>query len=216
MGKQKKHQAKSATLAAKPASGIALAADWPVYEVLLSPGWENPEQLVTALVARRSLKSGKVAAGSFLVDLACLGVKSAQVKLFKDPSEYAAGLRAHVLGIQPMAPASLHLVAKIIYTGLDYAEQLGFRPDPVFAQAEYLLAGAEPDAIPTPVKTGGLEGKPVYINGPYDDARKIVNHLLRTLGPGNFHYMIQGSQEDLGLPDDLVRRLDDAGRSLDG
>ena len=37
--------------------------------------------------------SGKVAAGMFLVDLACLGVKSAQ--------------------------ASFGLVAKIIYTGLD-------------------------------------------------------------------------------------------------
>jgi hypothetical protein len=65
---------KQVALPAKPAGGIALAAQWPVHEVLLSRGWDQQAALVTVLVARRSLKSGKVAAGLFLVDLACLGV----------------------------------------------------------------------------------------------------------------------------------------------
>src|SRR5688572_4488837 len=100
-----KRRARDVQPPAKPVGGMALAAGWPVYEVLLSRGWEQEAALITILVARRSPKSGKVAAGLLLVDLACLGVKSAQVKLFANPDEYAAGLRAHALHIQPMAPA---------------------------------------------------------------------------------------------------------------
>jgi hypothetical protein len=113
MGKKNKHVA----LPAKQVGGIALAAKWPVHEVLLSRGWDQEAALITILVARRSLMSNKVAAGLFLVDLACLGVKSAQVKLFAGPAEYNAGLRAHALKIQPMASAEFNLVAKIIATG---------------------------------------------------------------------------------------------------
>jgi len=190
-------------LPAKPVGGIALAAKWPVHEVLLSRGWDQEAALITILVARRSLITNKVAAGLFLVDLACLGVKSAQVKLFAGPAEYNAGLRAHALKIQPMAQAEFNLVAKIIATGLEYAANLGFKPDPVFAQAQHLLGGANPAACATPVPTGGPEGKPLFVSGPHDDARRIVDQLTRTVGVGNFHYIVQVGGEELELPADV-------------
>lgn len=189
-------KSKAAQLAAKPAGGLALAAKWPVFEVLLSQGWQQQGALITILLARRSPMSGKVAAGLLLVDLACLGVKSAQVKLFKDPAEYRSGLRLHAFSIQPMAPADLNLAAKIIYTGLEYAAALGFKPDPVFAQAEHLLAGADPDAADTPVPTGGPEGKPLFVSGPYDDVDRIVAQLTRAVGPEGFHYMLGAGGEE--------------------
>ena len=194
---------KQAALAAKPVGGIALAAKWPVHEVLLSDGWDQQAALVTILVARRSPMSNKVAAGMFLVDLACLGVKSAQVKLFAGPAEYHAGLRAHALKIQPMALAEFNLVAKIIATGLEYAANLGFKPDPVFAQAQHLLSGADPAACATPVPTGGPEGKPFFVAGPYDDARRVVDQLTRTVGAGKFHYMVGVGGDELELPVDF-------------
>jgi hypothetical protein len=187
----------------KPVGGIALAAKWPVHEVLLSRGWDQEAALITILVARRSLMTNKVAAGLFLVDLACLGIKSAQVKLFAGPAEYNAGLRAHALRLQPMAPADFNLVAKIIATGLEYAANLGFKPDPVYAQAQHLLGGANPAACATPVPIGGPEGKPFFVAGPHDDARRIVDHLTRTVGAGNFHYMVQVPGGDLELPTDF-------------
>ncbi len=199
MGKKNKR----AVLPAKPVGGIALAAKWPVHEVLLSRGWDQEAALITILIARRSLITNKVAAGLFLVDLACLGVKSAQVKLFAGPAEYNAGLRAHALKIQPMAPAEFNLVAKIIATGLEYAANFGFRPDPVFGQAQHLLGGANPAACATPVPTGGPEGKPLFVSGPHDDARRIVDQLTRTVGAGNFHYMVQVGGEELELPADV-------------
>lgn len=212
MAKQKKRQGKGTPAPTKPVGGIALAANWSVYEVLLSRGWDQQAALVTILVARRSPYSGKLAAGLFLVDLACLGVKSAQVKLFKDVAEYSAGLRAHALRIQPMAPADLNLAAKIVFTGQEYAASLGFTSDSVFAQARPLFSDADPAACQTPVPVGGPEGKPFFVNGPHDDVDRIVAQLRRTVGEGNFHYLIQGSKEDLGLPDDIDEQFDQAAR----
>jgi hypothetical protein len=191
MSKHKKGAGKGIALLAKPAGGMAIAADWPVYEVLVSQGWDGEMALAIILVARHSLKSGKVAAGTFLVDLACLGVKSAQVKLYKSVPEYVAGLRAHVLGMRPMAPADFNLAAKIIWTGVEYAANLGFKPDPVFSQAQYLLHGADPNANDTPVKTGGPEGKPFFMSGPNDDPQRIIAQLTRTVGEGNFHFLVR-------------------------
>jgi hypothetical protein len=211
-----KQPARAEAQPARPAGGMALAASWPIYDVMLSKGWEQEAALITILIARRSPKSGKVAAGMLLVDLGCLGVKSAQVKLFPNEREYAAGLRAHALHVQPMAPADFNLVAKIVRTGLEYAGNLGFRPDPLFAQAEPLLAGADPDAVDTPVPTGGPEGKPFFVAGPNDDARRIINHLVRTVGADNFHYIAGVGSEDLGLEEEIERSMGEAPRRIEG
>ena len=175
MGKQKKGQGKSAVALAKPVGGMALAAGWPVYDVLLSHGWEQQAALITILIARRSEKSGKVAAGMFLVDLACLGVKSAQPGDVLGHVLEQLDLRAHAQRLQPMGPADFNLAAKIIFTGLTYAASLGFKPDPVFAQAEPLLSGADPAASPTPVPTGGPEGKPFFAVEPQTNASGAFN-----------------------------------------
>lgn len=211
MGKQKQGKA-NANLSARPAGGMAIASGWPVHEVLLSRDWDKEGFLSGILIARRSPNSGKVAVGHFLVDLACLGVKSVQVKLFKDAAEYAAGLRAHAMRVQQLAPADFNLAVKIIRTGLEYAADLGFKPDPVFAQAEPLLAGARPEDDPTPVPTGGPEGKPFFIHGPRDDVDRVIAQLRRAVGDGHYHYFIQGSKEDLRLPDNVDELFDDQGR----
>ncbi len=123
-------------------------------------------------------------------------MKRVQVKRFADEEQYHAGLRERVTDLQPMAPADLDLVAKIIYTALDYAANMGFKPDFVFAQAEPLLSGADPDRCRIPVPTGGSNGKPFFVNGPHDDVDRILAQLRRVVGDGNFDYLISlGDQE---------------------
>jgi hypothetical protein len=187
-----KKQQKGVAPQAKPVGGMAITMGWPVHEVMLSPGWDQEGALASVLVARRSPRSGKVAAASFLVDLACLGVKSAQVAMFKNPTEYAAGLRAHIVRLMPMAPSNINLAAKIVGTGYQYAASMGFSPDPVFAQARYLLEGASPDADLTPVRTGGKNGKPLFINGPNDNVKQVIAQLQRAVGDGNYDILIGG------------------------
>ena len=202
--KQKSGSAQGAALPTKRPGGMAIAAAWPVHEVLLSANWTQPEELVAVLIARRSPNSGKIAVASLLVDLACLGVKSAQVRLHKDVADYNAGLRAHIVRLMPMVPADFNLAVKIVMSGLGYADKLGFKPDPVFAQAEPLLAGANLDACPTPVKTGGPEGKPFFVNGPYDDVDKVIAQLRRAVGDGNFNYLIGAGPDMPFVGDDDV------------
>ena len=120
--------------------------------------WQDPTQIGDPDRSRRAPDSGKVAAAWFLVDLACLGVKSAQVKRFADVTEYTTALRAKAMQTQPLMPTDLDLAAKILYTAIDYARSLGFQPDFVFNQAAPLLSGAEPARCVTPVPTGGPKG----------------------------------------------------------
>jgi hypothetical protein len=210
MAKQKK--GKQAIQATKQPSGIALAAHWPVHEVLVSSNWQMENELVLVLIARRSFTTGRVAAASLLVDLSCLGIKQAQVTLAKDVLEYQQGLRRHITSRMPMIPTDFNLAAKIVLTALEYAANLGFRPDPVFAQAQHLFVGADIEACTTFVRTGGPEGKPYFVQGPYDDPHKIVNQLIRSVGQGNFHYLIQGSKEELGLPDEIDQQFEESER----
>ena len=206
MSKQKK--GKAAAPPTKAVGGMGIARSWPVHEVLVARGWEMPGTLTSVLIARRSPNSGKIATGLFLVDLACLGVKSAQVKLFKDVAEYNSGLRSHAVQVQPMAPASFNLAAKILLSGLEYAANLGFKPDPVFAQGVLLLEGANPGDEPTPVPTGGADGKPLFINGPYDNVERVVAQLRHAVGDGNFNVILGDGGEGLYFgdsdgPDDI-------------
>ncbi len=156
---------------------------------------------MVAVVARRSPRSGKIAAATFLVDLACLGVKSAFVRLFMSLRDYVSRLRDTLPQPEPLQPASLDLVAKIVTTGEAYARQFGFAPDPEYAQAKPLLAGARPEACDTPVPTGGPEGKPFFVAGPRDDIPRVMNQLTRAVGKEGFHYLLpldaeQGRQFD--------------------
>lgn len=197
MSKRNKNKGKSAAARSEPVGVMAIAAAWPLYEVLLSRQWDKPGGLVTILVARQAPDSSKLAAASFIVDLACLGVKRVNVKRFKDEEAYFAGMRERVAGLQPMATADLDLAAKIIYTGLDYAASLGFKPDFVFTQAEPLLGGAEPDRCSIPVPTGGPNSMPFFVNGPYDDVDRIMAQLRRVVGDGNLDYLIGPGDQGL-------------------
>ena len=190
MSKRNKQKQQQTQLQARPAGGMAIVTRWPIYEVLVSPTWPDTTRLTSVWVSRRALDTEKTAVTHMLVDLGCLGVKSALVKRFSTLADYDE-FRAKAMGVQPMLPADLDLVAKILYTAVDYAAELGFKPDFVFNQAEIFLDGAQPEQCAIAVPVGGPDGKPFFINGPYDDVDRVIATLRRTVGDGNFNYMIQ-------------------------
>jgi hypothetical protein len=144
---------------------------------------------VQILVARRS-PSGQIAAGAFLVDLGCLGVKSAFASLFDSKRAYEQKLRRGITERQAMMEANLNLVAKIIREGIAYARRLGFNPDPDYREAMVLLGDANPDACDVPIPLGSKDGKPLFIAGPYDDMEQIMAKLEKAVGPGGFYYLV--------------------------
>lgn len=138
-----------------------MSGGWPLHEVLLSREWREEGAIVQILAARRS-GVGQVATGTFLVDLGCLGVKSAFTSLFHSQREYEQKLRRRITSHQSMMPADLNLVAKIIREGIAYARELGFSPDPDYRDAMLVLGDADPDACPDPIPLGGKDGKPFF------------------------------------------------------
>lgn len=162
-------------------------ADWPVHEALVNVGWEDENQLATVSIARRHPRHDRMAFGSFIVDLQCLGIKNVIYKRNRDLLDYERRTRAVVLSanteVIPIAPA---LAAKIVAEGLAYAKSLGFDPHPDFETARVVLDGLDPNDDPTPVPVGGKDGKPLYISGPYDDSMAIIEQLTDRLGPDGY------------------------------
>jgi hypothetical protein len=153
---------------------------------LLAKEWQEEGAIVQILVARRS-PQGQIAAGAFLVDLGCLGVKSAFGSLFETMREYKE-LRQGFTSQQKMVKADVNLAAKIIREGIAYAMELGFRPDPDYRDAMPVLGDADPDTCDVPIPLG-KDGKPFFFAGPYDNAERIIAKLTRKLGPDGFHFV---------------------------
>ncbi len=194
--KRKKKRSLLSQLFQSPRALLRASGNWPLHECLLTKEWQEEGAITQILVARRS-PSGQIATGTFLVDLGCLGVKSAFASLFDTRREYEQKLRAMVTSQQEMIKADLNLVAKIIREAIAYAQDLGFKPDPDYRDAMLVLGDADPDACDVPVPLGGPEGKPFFIAGPYDNVDRIMAKLTRKLGPDGFHFLfaISGDEE---------------------
>ncbi|RIK39675.1 MAG: hypothetical protein DCC58_14950 [Chloroflexi bacterium] len=161
------------------------ATSWPVVEVWVSTGWHLPGALPQIVVVRQDAGSEAIVAATFLVDLGCLGVKNADVKRYTSLEVFRVTMFAMFDDLQPMEPIDLDSAAKIIREGLRYAESLGFVPHRDYAAAARYLEGADPDASALDVPLGE-NGKPYFMNGPYDDVPAILAQLDKAVGRGNY------------------------------
>ena len=198
---RKKKRIPSKLRALSPRGLLRASGKWPLYECLLTEEWQEERAITQILVARRS-PSGQIATGTFLVDLGCLGVKSAFGRLFDSRREYEE-LRNGMMSRQNMIKADLNLVAKIVREAIAYAQDLGFKPDPDYRDAMLALGDADPDACDAPIPLGGKDGKPFFFAGPYDNVDRVMAKLTRKLGPDGFHFIFPMSgDEEIFLPDE--------------
>jgi len=199
--RNKKKRTPSRRRALSPRGLLRASGDWPLHECLLTEEWREERAITQILVARRS-PAGQIATGTFLVDLGCLGVKSAFGRLFDSRREYEE-LRDDMMSRQDMITADVNLVAKIVREAIAYAQELGFKPDPDYRDAMLVLGDADPDACDAPIPLGGKDGKPFFFAGPYDNVDRIMAKLTRKLGSDGFHFIFPASgDEEIFLPDD--------------
>jgi hypothetical protein len=132
---------------------------------------------------------------SYLIDYWCLGVKNALGPKKMSKVDYESMLQSTSQRFhESFMEITLEQAQAIVFGGIDYAAKLGFEPHRDFAQAQSHL-GARPDVL-LPIKFG-KNGKPFYMNGPYDDASKIIAKLNKSVGEGNYDYMTGlGSLDD--------------------
>jgi hypothetical protein len=167
---------------------------WPFYEGWISQDWQEPDEITQILVARRA-GSGQLAYAIFLIDLGCLGVKNADAGVIDSVLEYEQDLREVIFTSQPLEPCSLDLAAKVVHEAIAYARRLGFTPHKDTRKALKLIQDARPDRADDPVPLGDGTGKPFYVAGPYDNSAWVLAKLDRTVGPGNYAYLVPTIEE---------------------
>lgn len=189
--------------AAQAAAGAepALAGCW------VSPGWSGgltvpghqnwPDVAVgaegvagmTAVVIVRRQRSHRVSACGYLVDTHCLGVKNTLGPRSMSDGEVPGFVRTFFSAFEPAGPplqAPLELARHLVWGAVDAARRLGFEPPPDFAStASHLGPWAQDSAIGF-----GRDGVPSYVQGPYDDAASVIRTLTRTVGAGNFQFLL--------------------------
>jgi len=156
------------------------------------PGWPDvaadsgASGLVSVLVARDEGR-GRVSVCGYLADVYCLGVKDVDGPRVMDGRALPAFTRRFFSAYQdPPLAAPAELARHLVFGAVEYARSLGFEPAPEFEKAAgHLGAWAGPSAIGF-----GRDGKPFYIQGPYDNAARIMKTLERSTGRDNYHFLV--------------------------
>lgn len=160
--------------------GVEEFGDWPVPDDC-GPGRGG---IVGALVARRD-RPGRVSVCGYLVDTWCLGVKNALgPRLMNDRRlpEFRESFFAAFDADPVQAP--IELVRHLVWGTVEYAHELGFEPHhDLWAAAGHIEPLQGPSAI-----RFGKDGKPFYVEGPYDDAARNLRTLERLVGKDNFSF----------------------------
>lgn len=157
--------------------------DWPRDEVL-EPGTGG---LAQVLVARRH-RYDKVSVCGYLTDVYCLGVKNVYGPEVMDELELRTFVSLYYRPHGTPFEAPLELAQEVVFGSIEYARGLGFEPHQDFDGVKsHLGTWTEQGGI-----TFGKEGRPFYINGPYDNPRADLRTLKRSVGEGNFDTMIVG------------------------
>ena len=192
---------------------ISQAASWKLDKCWINTDWQDHKSLNQLVVTRRN-GAGHIAAALFMIDLGCLGIKNADTRGFADEFQFQNELLEHVEETQDLQFCSIDFAAKMVYNAMAYARGLGFEPHKDARKAIRFLADAQPENCPDLIPLGGEDGKPLYINGPYDDETKILRTLNRTVGEGNYNFTMMTDDlsdfGDLEIPDDLRVLLEEA------
>lgn len=195
---------------------LRVARNFPILECLIGDDWQgNPLNLARIIVARQQPDTS-VAFGSFLVDMACLGVKDTFANADVPLSEYRGEFMPLVEQMGPLSPCPPDLAHQIIYQSIDYAARFGFKPQKDYKWSQLVL---EPrGTLPEPYDlTFGVDGKPCYVPGPADNVAAILAKLERTAGPGNYDFRnpfdlssdLSSDWDELDLLDDGAEPDDD-------
>lgn len=168
------------------------ASRWPVKEAWTSAFEEHK---IASVIVSREGPGGVIAAGVYLVDLGCLGVKDAFATVFHSPKEYRSFLRKMGRGLS-FRRCEPSFAAKIVHTGLAYARRLGFPPHRDFHRSRHILREIDPADCPDEIECG-MHGKPYYVAGPRDNVPLIMNRLRSRLGPEGFGFICPLTPEEV-------------------
>jgi hypothetical protein len=84
------------------------------------------------------------------------------------------------------------LAHNIIYAGVEFADEYGFKPHKDFASVTRFMLEEDSDEIEMMDIECGENGKPLYVRGPYDEehrANEIISQLEKTAGTDKYSFI---------------------------
>ena len=156
------------------------------------------------IIARFKAAGQRVEAGVFLVDVFCLGAKLAIYETCYR-QDYLERIKGHYERDFPLVAVEPWCARKLVEQATEYAQRLGFAPHPDYKKTARVFGGLRAEECAQQF-TFGYQGKPLYRRGPREteeQARRIVWHLEKRCGPGNYDYLVA-----LGDAGDITRALD--------
>ena len=168
----------------------------PIFQCLVADGYDDMGLTICLII--RKQQSGKYMFANFMLDRYCLGVKNVFCNCnFEEKQIEEIKQRMQSVGeIEEVDPTYFH---NLVYAAIDFAEENGFKLAKDFPLAERIL---DPDLIDDGIDDieVGQDGKPLIINGPYDDVDSIIATLNRNVGEGNYDIMIgDGDPGDIDI-----------------
>jgi hypothetical protein len=165
---------------------IKNARELPVHECLINPQWKE-EGMATILISRKQT-DGKLAFGTFMVDIFCLGLKNTFCNANITLDEYENTFKEKMYSLTSYIECDFDLAHQIIYGAIDFARELGFEPQRDFKLSRYILEEPFETALSFHIEFG-KDGKPFYIAGPDDNVDFIIRKLSERVGVKNFNFM---------------------------
>jgi hypothetical protein len=159
--------------------------DWPLEDPAEFPE-DEPGGLVMVLVARDAGRR-RVSVCGYLVDVFCLGVKNVREPEVMDAGKLPefAGAYFAAFGARPLE-VPIDVARHLVFGAVDYARTLGFEPVAGFgAVSDHLGGWTGPSGV-----TFGMDGEPFFIQGPHDDAVKVLKTLRSSAGEGGFRFQL--------------------------
>lgn len=158
------------------------ARNLPIGKVYVNQDWEDARQ--AQVIVTRQHVNGNVTAGFYLVDLLCLGVKDSFFYFNIPTSELEEQLdifRKEV-DIVEIDYVTAH---NIIYAGLEFASELGFKPGKLFEISKFILED-DNDSIELMEIECGEDGVPVVLVSEENPQTELIHQLEAKVGEDHF------------------------------
>lgn len=185
----------------------------PVHECWINSSW-NRDKLANIIVARKHT-NGNFTVGSYLVDINCLGLKDTQYFFNISPLEYSDIIDYHCNNFETKSIEYI-LAHNIVYAGVEFADEYGFKPHKDFAITKYILEDDTDDIELIDIECG-KNGMPVYIRGPFENearAKQIIAQLEKNAGKDSYHYFDEISADDEDLYEKVFFGKEESDESL--
>jgi hypothetical protein len=194
--RKKKELARQQQMMASMAGKMRAAATGTIKDCMISGNllMQNPTTpAIGHVMLSRTAPGSQIATAFFLVDLGCMGVKDVAGN-YRTLTEYSDVI-TDMQSRQMLQPCEPEFARGVVEAAIAYAESCGLQPHPDYSKYAPLWHNIEPASVGDAISFG-MNGKPTYIAGPYDDMGRqtqIYNRMLNTLGEGNFEFAMATS-----------------------